>query len=77
MVFMRYELGSYWHYASVAFTGGRPWRVGVAQRQLLEARCAASGLCTAVRCSDNDVAILLVLAKLRGADALYIATAAL
>ena len=78
MVFVRYELGAFQHYTSVAFTDGAPWRVAESKRQLVEASYAASGVCTAVRHSDYDVARLLMLTKLRGgAGALGAAAAVL
>ena len=68
MVFVRYELGSYQHYVSVSFVEGQPWHVSVAKRQAMEVAYAASGVCTAVYRSDYDLARLLLLTKLRGAD---------
>ena len=66
MVFVRYGLGAFQHYTSVAFTNGAPWRVADAKRELVEASYAASDVCTAVRLLDHDVARLLMLTKLRG-----------
>ena len=70
MVFVRYELGSYTHYVSVAFSHGQPWHVNVVKRDAMEAIYAASALCTAVRRVDYDLARLLLLSKLRGDDGL-------
>ena len=36
LVFVRYELGAYWHYVSVAFDCGSPWRLDGAKRDALE-----------------------------------------
>ena len=52
MVFVRYELGSYTHYVSVAFGDGQPWNVSAAKRGVMESLFVASALCTAVRRSD-------------------------
>ena len=68
VVLVRYELGSYQHYVSVSFVDGQPWHVSAAKRQSLELAYAASDLCTAVYRSDDDLARLLLLTKLRGAD---------
>ena len=70
MVFVRYELGAFQHYASVAFTDGAPWHVAESKRRAVETSYAASGVCTAVRQSDDDVARLLMLMKLGVAPAL-------
>ena len=70
MVFVRYELGAYWHYASVEFEGGSPWHIDGAKRTALEARYLASDVCKAVRAGNADVARMLVLSALLGRDAL-------
>ena len=64
MVVVRYELGSYQHYESVAFEDGRPWRVSAATRELLEHRFRACEVCKAVAADDADIARALVLSML-------------
>ena len=64
MVVVRYELGSYQHYESVAFEDGRPWRVSAAKRELLEHRFRACEVCKAVAADDADIARALVLSML-------------
>jgi len=64
MVVVRYELGSYQHYESVAFEDGRPWRVSAAKRELLEHRFRAFEVCKAVAADDADIARALVLSML-------------
>ena len=66
MVFVRYELGAYWHYASVEFDGGSPWHLDGVKRAALEERYLASGVCEAVRAGNADVARMLVLSALLG-----------
>ena len=71
IVFVRYELGSYLHCVSVAFGDGQPWHVSAAKHEAMEGAYAASGVCMAVARSDYDVARLLLLTKLRGADGVF------
>ena len=71
LVVLRYELGSYQHYESVAFEDGRPWRVGAAKRELLERRFLACEVCRAVASGEADVARSLVLTMLGGVDASF------
>ena len=52
VVVVRYELGAYLHYQSVAFEDGRSWRVGVAKRELQERRFLVCGVCGAVAVGD-------------------------
>jgi hypothetical protein len=66
LVVVRYELGSYQHYESVAFEDGRPWRVAAAKRELLERRFLACEVCQAVASNEADVARTLVLTMLGG-----------
>ena len=66
LVVVRYELGSYQHYDSVAFEDGRPWRVAAAKRELLERRFLACEVCQAVASNEPDVARAPVLSKLDG-----------
>ena len=50
----------------MAFEDGRPWRVAVAKRELLERRFLACEVCHAVASSEADVARTLVLTMLGG-----------
>ena len=77
MVFVRYELGAYMHYTSVAFEDGRPWQVSAAKRRLLEGVYRDCDVCKAVREDDDDLARTLMLTKLRGGSALDAASAVL
>ena len=77
MVFVRYELGAYMHYTSVAFEDGRPWQVSAAKRRLLEGLYRDCDVCKAVREDDDDLARTLMLTKLRGGSALDAASAVL
>ena len=70
MVFVRYELGEYLHYASVEFDGGMPWHLDASKRTAVEERYVASGVCEAVRNGNADVARMLVLSVLQGQGAL-------
>ena len=69
VVVVRYELGSYLHYQSVAFEDGRPWRVGAAKRELLERRFLSCEVCGAVAAGEADLARNLVLTLLGGVGA--------
>ena len=64
MVVVRYELGSYQHYESVAFEDGGPWRVSAAKRELLEHRFRTCEVCRAVASDDAGIARTLVLSML-------------
>ena len=69
MIFVRYELGSYLHYESVAFVDGRPWAVCAAKRSAVEALFSSCDVCDAVRAGEYDLARTLMLTRLRDAAA--------
>ena len=66
MVLVRYELGSYRHYASVEFDNGSCWRVAPSKREALDRKYLACDVCRAVREGDDDLARLLMYTRLSG-----------
>ena len=68
MVLVRYERVGYEHYKSVAFEGGRAWRVSPAKRRVLEQRYLTCDVCSAVRAGDDDLARMLMYTRLSGND---------
>ena len=70
MVLVRYELGSYLHYASVDFESGCSWRVAPSKRERLDRTYLTCEVCRAVRDGDDDVARMLMYTRLSGNTAL-------
>ena len=69
IVLVRYELGSYLHYASVDFVDGRDWCVARSKCSCLGEKYLACNVCLAVRDGDDDLARMLMYTRLSGNNA--------